>query len=172
MLRRILVIQSLLSVGALAADNPPTETSVKQLLDVMQVHKLLDATVSQMDTFMKQAMQQVTQGQQVTPEVQKSIDQGHAEAMSTLKEILDWNKLEPMYVRVYQKSFSQAEIDGLTAMYKSPAGQTLLTKMPVVMQNTMSEMQQLLQPVIQRIQRTQRDVAAKIQAEKAKNQSG
>ena len=121
-----------------------------------------------MDALMKQAAQQVTQGQKITPEVQKQIDKGRTEAMSMMKEILDWNKLEPMYVRIYQKSFNQQEIDSLVAMYKSPTGQMLLTKMPIVLQNTMSEMQQSLQPVVQRIQRMQQDVLAQIQAEKAK----
>jgi hypothetical protein len=84
-----------------------------------------------------------------------------------MKEILDWNKLEPMYVRIYQKSFNQQEIDSLIAMYKSPAGQMLLNKMPVVLQNTMGEMQQLMQPVMQRIQRMQKDVVTQMQAERA-----
>jgi hypothetical protein len=53
-------------------------------------------------------------------------------------------------------------------MYKSPAGQMLLTKMPVVLQNTMGEMQQLMQPVMQRIHRMQQDVVAQMQAERAK----
>jgi len=86
-----------------------------------------------------------------------------------MKEILDWNRLEPMYVRVYQKSFTQQEIENLIAMYKTPAGQTLLTKMPVVMQNTMTEMQQLMQPMMQRIERMQQKIMAEIQAEKKKS---
>jgi len=155
-------------LNAFAADQPPSEASIKQLLEVTQVRKLLESTMAQMDAVLKQATQQVTQGQKITPEVQKQIDKGRAESIAMVKEILDWNKLEPMYVRIYQKSFNQQEIDSLVAMYKSPTGQMLLTKMPIVLQNTMSEMQQSLQPVVQRIQRMQQDVLAQIQAEKAK----
>ena len=154
--------------GAFAADQPPTEASIKQLLEVTQVRKLLESTMAQMDAVLKQATQQVTQGQKITPEVQKQIDKGRAEATSMLKEILDWNKLEAMYVRIYQKSFNQQEIDSLIAMYKSPTGQMLLTKMPIVLQNSMSEMQQMMQPVLQRIQQMQRDVVAQMQAEREK----
>ena len=155
-------------LNAFATDQPPSEASIKQLLEVTQVRKLLESTMAQMDAVLKQATQQVTQGQKITPEVQKQIDKGRAESIAMVKEILDWNKLEPMYVRIYQKSFNQQEIDSLVAMYKSPTGQMLLTKMPIVLQNTMSEMQQSLQPVVQRIQRMQQDVLAQIQAEKAK----
>jgi uncharacterized protein len=172
MIKRIAIVLTLTCAialpGAFAADQPPTEASIKQLLEVTQVRKLLESTMAEMDGFMQQAARQVTQGQKVTPEVQKQIDKGRAEAISMMKEILDWNKLEPMYVRIYQKSFNQQEIDSMVAMYKSPTGQMLLTKMPIVLQNTMSEMQQMLQPVMQRIQRMQQDVAAQMQAERAK----
>jgi hypothetical protein len=155
-------------LNAFATDQPPTEASIKQLLEVTQIRKLLESMMTQMDAVMKQATQQVTQGQKITPEVQKQIDKGRAESISMMKEILDWNKLEPMYVRIYQKSFSQQEIDSLVAMYKSPAGQMLLNKMPIVLQNTMGEMQQMMQPVMERIRRMQQDVVAQIQAERAK----
>jgi len=172
MMKRIAIVLALSSaiapLNAFAADQTPSEASIKQLLEVTEVRKLLESTMSQMDAVLKQATQQVTQGQKITPEVQKQIDKGRAESIAMLKEILDWNKLEPMYVRIYQKSFNQQEIDSLVAMYKSPTGQMLLTKMPIVLQNTMSEMQRTLQPVVQRIQRMQQDVLAQIQADKAK----
>ena len=106
---------------------------------------------NQMDQMMNQMMQQVTQGQTITPEVQKQIDAGRAEAMSMVKEILDWQKLEPMYIRVYQKSFTQKEVNDLIAMYHTPGAEALVNKMPVVMQNTMSEMRPLMQPILQRM---------------------
>ena len=154
-----------------AADNPPIEASIQQLLEVGQAHKLVDTMTAQMDGYMKQIMQQATQGQHITPEIQKGIDKREAEMMSMLKELLDWDKLEPMYVRVYQKSFTQGEVDGMVAFYKTPIGQALLTKMPAVMQNTLNEMQQMMQPMMQRMQRMQQDVVAEIQAQK-KRKSG
>jgi hypothetical protein len=157
-----------LSVG-FAADNPPSEASIKQLLEVGQAHKLTDETIAQMDAYMRQTMQQATQGQQIPPEIQKDIEGREAEMMAAMKEVLDWNKLEPMYVRIYQKSFTQGEVDGMIAFYKTPTGQALLTKMPVVMQNTMNEVQQMMQPMMQRLQRMQQEVVAEIQAEKKKN---
>jgi hypothetical protein len=125
--------------------------------------------MAQMDSYMKQVLQQVTQGQRITPEMQKDIDRRQAEMMAGIKEVLDWNKLEPMYVRVYQKSFTQGEVDGLIAFYKTPTGQALLTKMPVVMQNTMSEVQEMIKPMMQHMERMQQEIVAEIQAEKKKS---
>jgi len=89
--------------------------------------------------------------------------------MTAMKEVLDWNKLEPMYVRVYQKSFTQGEVDGLIAFYSTPAGQALINKMPMVMQNTLNELQQMMQPMTQAMKRMQQEVVAEIQAAKKKS---
>ena len=129
---------------------------------------MVDAMFAQMDAFMKQTMQQVAQGQQLSPKIQKDIEKRHNETMAAVKELLDWNKLEPMYVRVYQKSFTQQEVDGMIAFYRTPTGQAVLNKMPVVLQNTMAEVQQMMQPMVQRMQRMQQEVVAEIQAEKNK----
>ena len=177
MLKHILIVLALSSSIVCAANpttpnpaggTPPSEASIKQLLEVGQAHKLIDTMMAQMDTFMKTAMQQATQGQQVAPKVQKDIEKRQAEMAGAMKEMLDWNKLEPLYVRVYQKSFTQDEVDGMIAFYKTPTGQAVLTKMPLVMQNTMSEMQQMIAPMMQRIKQMQQEVAAEIQAEQGK----
>ena len=167
----LLIALGICSSTIFAADAPPTEASVRQLLEVSQVHKVLDTMMGQMDQLMNQMMQQVTQGQPVSPAVQKQIDAGRTEARSMVKELLDWSKLEPIYLRVYQKSFTQKEVNDLIAMYQTPGAQALITKMPIVMQNTIGEMQPLMQPVIERMRRTQQQVMAQIQAEKKEHGS-
>jgi uncharacterized protein len=182
MLTRVFLILTLWAAFARAADNPsptptpapaapPTEASIKQLLEVAQARKLVDSIMNQMDNLMQQTMAQATKGQTVSPKVQKEIDQGRSEMLAMMKDVLEWSKLEPLYVRVYQKSFSQQEVDGMIAFYKTPAGQAVIGKMPAVMQNTMDEMQQMMAPVMQKIQKMQQDVVADMKAE-GKNKGG
>jgi hypothetical protein len=150
---------------------PPSEASIKQLLEVAQSHKLVDSVMSQMDNLMEQTIAQATKGQQVSAKVQKDIDRRRAELAGIMKELLDWKKLEPMYVRIYQKTFTQPEVDGMIAFYKSPAGQAVITKMPSAMQTTIDEMQGTMGPVMQKMQQMQQDVVAEIKAEN-KNKGG
>lgn len=172
MLKRISILLAITASVSFATGTSPTEASVKQLLEVMQVHKLLDASMSQMEGLMKNAMQQATQGQPVSPEIQKRIDKEMSEITKVLKEEMSWDKMEPMYVRVYQQSFNQDEVNGLVALYKTPSGQVLIGKMPLVMQNTMTEVQKMMGPLMQRFQRMQQEVVAEIQAEKSKKGPG
>lgn len=154
--------------GALAADNPPSDASIKQLLEVVEMRKLPEAMAAQLDGAMKQAIQEATQGEQVPANIQQDIDKRQAQMIVAMKETLDWNKLEPVYVHVYQKSLTQQEVDGLIAFYKTPSGQAVLKKMPVIMQNAVNETQQLMQPLVQQLRTMQQDVRAKVQAEKDK----
>jgi hypothetical protein len=173
MFARVLLTLTICASLVQAADNPPaspapsvpTEASIKQLLEVAQAHKLVDSVIKQMDILMLQAIAQATKGQQVPDKVQKDIDQRRSEVASLMKELLDWKKLEPIYVRIYQKSFTQAEVDGMIAFYKTPAGQAMIGKMPAVMQSSIDEMQQSLGPVMEKIQRMQQEVAGEMKAE-------
>jgi hypothetical protein len=156
------------SPAAPAAANPPSEATIKQMLEVMQARKLVDSMMAQMDNLMLQTVAQVTQGRPIPPNVQKQIDQQRAEMKAMMKELLAWEKLEPAYVRVYQKTFTQQELDGMLAFYKTPIGAAMIAKMPAVMQNTMEEMQSLMGPVMEKMQRMQKDVAAQMKTDKNK----
>jgi hypothetical protein len=155
-----------------AQSGPPSEASIKQLLEIAQSRKLVDSVMAQMDNLMQQSIAQATQGQKIPPKVEKQIDRERAEMTVMMKELLDWSKLEPLYVRVYQKTFNQQEVDGMLAFYKTPAGQAVIAKMPAVMQNTIEEMQQMMGPVMQRIQKMQQDVVAEMKAEGKSNKGG
>jgi uncharacterized protein len=181
MFTRILCLLTVCASLACGADNPsaspsttppaPTEASIKQLLEVAQTHKLVDSVMTQVDNLLQQTIAQATKGQTIPDKVQKDIDQRRSELLAFMKDLLDWKKLEPMYVRIYQKTFSQQEVDGMIAFYKTPAGQAVISKMPAAMQNSIDEMQQMMGPVMQRLQQMQHDVAAEMKTE-TKNKGG
>ncbi len=142
--------------------NPPSEASIKQLLEVTQAKKLVDSVMSQMDNLMQQAVVQAAQGREIPESVQKEIDRQRAEMLAMMKELLAWQKIEPVYVRIYQKTFTQPEVDGMLAFYRTPAGAAVINKMPAIMQNTMDEIQGTMGPVMEKVQRLQQDVVARM----------
>ena len=168
MFKRIFLTLSLCTAAAYAADTPPSDASVKQLLEAAQARKMADSVVTHMDGLLKQAVEQATAGRQLPANVRSDIDKKQAEMMAEFKQVLDWKKLEPVYLRVYQKSFTQEEVNGMIAFYKTPAGQAVVNKMPVVMQNTMHEMQEMVGPMMERVRRMQQEIAAEIKAESGK----
>jgi hypothetical protein len=127
----------------LAQDTSATHReAVKQL---MAVTHLREVTEKSMDAVLKSQMEQMPQ---LRP---------YEDVMrSFLKEQMDWNTLEPEYARLYLEVFTEKETRDITAFYQTPLGQTMLTKMPVLMAKSSELAQRRLQagmPVLmQRLQ--------------------
>src|SRR5258706_5957012 len=105
------------STPALAADTPASEQSIRQLLTVTETRKLLDNVLGQIDSMMKGAFQQALQGRMPSPREQEIIDRMLARSAALTREEMSWEKLEPVYLRIYRDSLTQDEVDGMIAFY-------------------------------------------------------
>ncbi len=167
MFQRFLIILVLSCSTSFGQSPVPSEASIKELLELtQQSRKLTDSVAAQMDQLTASAIEQVTKGEKLEPNAQKIVDENKAEIAKMTRDILDYDKVLPMNVQIYQKSFTQAEVDGLIAFYKGPAGQALISKMPVVVENTLAQMRTMITPITQRIQQMQQSVMAEMQKEK------
>jgi uncharacterized protein len=147
---------------------PASEASINELLTVMNARSVIDNMVPQMQGMVRNMVQQVSKDMPPSAEQQAKMDKALAQMTKLYTEEFTWEKMQPMYVRIYQASFSQDEVDGMLAFYRSPAGQATIKKMPLVMQNTMLEMQQMMKPIIQKIQAMAREAQA---AEKSESKA-
>lgn len=158
------VLALLLAPPVQATDLPASAASVKELISLVQGSKLFESMVAQMDSMIDASMKQAAQGREVTPEQQKVLDDTRAKMVALVKETLNWDSLEPRMVEIYQKSFSQFEMDGMLKFYKSPVGKAVLAKMPVVVQNSMQIMQGVTADMLPKIQQIVQEAAAQVKA--------
>jgi len=56
----------------------------------------------------------------------------------------------------------------MTDFYQTPAGKAVTDMMPLIMQNSMAEVSQMMVPMMQRAGQMQKEFMAEAQAEKAK----
>jgi len=167
MIKIIALVCVLICAPLYAADVPASEASIREMLTVTDVRKLLDSMIPQIQGMMKNSMQQALGGRELTADQQKMADKVSEKTTALIKTELSWEKLEPMYIAIYQKSLTQEEVDGMLAFYKTPAGAAMIKKMPVVVQNTMTAMQARMGPMMQEIQKMAKDTVAEIEAEKS-----
>lgn len=69
-----------------------------------------------------------------------------------MQEQLGWEQFEPMMVNIYNKHFTEEEITDMLEFYRSETGQSILNKMPVVMQESMVTSQAMAQRLMPEIQ--------------------
>ena len=62
-----------------------------------------------------------------------------------LSQQMSWDRLRPQYLKVYADTYTEAELDGVLAFYKSPAGQAWFAKSPELGDKTRLITQQAIQ---------------------------
>jgi uncharacterized protein len=150
-MRKFLVLVSAVFFSTALHAAVPSEASINELLTVTKIEKMVDNMLPMMDQTMRQSMAAMTKGRPLNPEQQRSLDALMPKMMQIVRDELSWQRMRPLYVQVYQESFTQEEIDGLIAFYKSPAGVAFVNKMPVVMQKSMALMQTRMGPMMEKM---------------------
>ena len=147
LLKSVLAALLLLSSAAALAE-PASEASIKQLLDVTQARKLVDGTRDQvgsmMNSTMDQTIQKSLQGATPTPKQEQAIANMKSRMVDLIQGALTWEKLEPRYMSLYRDTFSEEEVEGMLAFYRTPAGQAVINKMPVLVQKSIQETQKMI----------------------------
>ena len=150
--------------AALASDSPATDTSIRELLAITDARNLLESMKGQMNGLTQTAMQEALQGRAQTPEVQAILDGMRTKMIAAINDSLNWDVLEPLYLRTYAASFTQNEMNGMIALYKTPAGQLLVKKMPLVMKNLMAEMPAMMKPMLEKMKSIQAETMQEMKA--------
>ena len=143
---------------------PASDKALKELLEVTQTQKMLEGMRSQFDALMSNAVQQHLKGHTPNARQQAAIDTMRQKTGAIVKASLAWEKFEPMYLRIYRDSFSEEEVAGMLAFYRSPAGQSVIHKMPVLMQKTMGEVQSMMSESAPQMQKLMEEFAAQMKA--------
>ncbi len=155
------------SVSA-AESSPPSKASIRELLEATHAHKLVDTMMSQMDGLLRKSVQQAMSGQPVDAGEQKIIDAQITKLNDLLKQQMSWDKMEPMYIDLYRQTFTQKEVNDILAFYRTPSGQSMIEKMPVLMTRVMQTAQSMVATLMPQLQKINRDTVSALQAYEAR----
>jgi hypothetical protein len=156
---------SLLSPAIARADDASKNAKILELFNVMHMDKTQGQIMEIALREVQLAAQQQLRGNAPTPDQQKKIEDFRQKATDIINGQIAWSKVEPDYIKLYNDAYSESELDGILAFYKSPAGQALLTKTPDLtaksiavsrdrMQTVQPQLRQILQDFIKDISTT------------------
>jgi hypothetical protein len=151
-----------------AADRP-TDDSIRQLLQIMKAQTVIAQISKQMDATFTAMINQQIQNKTLSPEDQQRVEAGRERLKAITGKLLTWETMEPLYLKIYEDSFSQSEIDSMIAFYSSPAGQAIVAKLPLVAQNTLTAMQQQMKSLMPQAQQIAKDTATEINTQRGKS---
>jgi hypothetical protein len=123
------------------ADDASRLAKAHELFLVMHMDRMMNQMMGQMTDFVKQQVQETAKSapgaDQMTPAQKKLTDDFLNKAMDATVESLGWKTLEPQYAKLYAATYTDEELDGIIAFYKSAAGQAMLDKTPDVTAGTL-----------------------------------
>ncbi|HKA32886.1 MAG TPA: DUF2059 domain-containing protein [Candidatus Binatia bacterium] len=158
----VLIFMLLAAPFARAQESPPSEESIRELMNLTQMGTMVDHLTQSLDDSTRQAMSQAMAGQGLSEKQEKIVNEMTARMVAMLKEEINPEALEPAYIEIYKKTLTQHEVDGMIAFYKTDAGRAVVTKMPVVMRQASEIMMQHMQKLFPKLQQMQEEMMRRL----------
>lgn len=131
MLIAAIAVAAGLSVPAVRAADPDSVEELMLLLKLDQQMAQMQAIVQESaDTGFQQAVKQQGLSQEQIERLQPVLEA----YKRNLVEVLSWENLKTEMALIYQEELSDEEVEATIVFYRSPEGQSLIAKLPVLMQ--------------------------------------
>ena len=155
----LVVCMAALSLNA-RADEASKRSKVEQMLVLIKVDPLMQQQLSSLQDRIKSQATDVTKGADNSPEQQKLTKDYLAQVQTVTTDSVSWAKLKPGIIKSYADSFTEPELDGIIAFYKTPAGAALLEKTPDLqskMRDAVNTDIQAMRPKLQELTKSYQD---------------
>ena len=139
-----------LSVAGVNAQEASRRALAEELLNLMNMQENIEksfAMVKQMIPAQMEKMKQAT-GQTNIPSNGSSQTDS---MMDMMARELSWDKMKDDYITLYAETFTEDEMKGIIAFYKSPAGQAFTKKQPELMKRSMELSQKIALQIMPKI---------------------
>jgi hypothetical protein len=149
----------LLAAAPALADDASRRAKAESLLDLMNMRQMQDQVIASMTQM---ALSQLPKDGSET--AAKAAAEMTEKLMNLISSRMNWDAMRAEYSRLYAESFTEEELDGIVTFYRSPAGQAMLAKMPVLVGKSMEIGQarmRELKPEIDRITREMMEQAGR-----------
>ena len=143
---------ALAMAASYASAAQPSQESIVTLLTLTRSEQLIEKSRADMEKYMRSGVAMGLGGRQPSEREQQIIDKMVRDSVAVMREALDWPSMRDFMAGLYAQHFSQEEVDGLIAFYRSPAGEALVNKMPLVMDASVANIQRTMVGIAPRLQ--------------------
>lgn len=160
---RLICLAATLAIGTPALAAPASEASIRELLEVSHARQMMDQMYgSSLQGMFDTILQSEANGREIPEHRKPALNRFKERLEALMREKMGWQVMEPDVIHLYASTFTQEEVEGMVAFYRTPAGQAVIEKMPQLMQNMMPMMRKYLQNMIPQMQAIEADLKADI----------
>lgn len=156
-------VAAVLALGSWAAQaQSPSAASVKELLEITRTRSMIDGALVRAEAQLREYPDKAPDGSALTPEQKAIIDRMRSRMMALYRGQLSWGKLEPEFIALYTRAYTQEEVDALVTFYRTPQGRSIVQKMPVVMSESMALVQRHVVQILPQMQKLQQSALSEL----------
>jgi hypothetical protein len=164
-MKTLLLVMAIVALSVLSPAAYGDETSqkaiVEDLLKTMKVDQITKPVFDQVRSMMEQKFAQMGAPEDMRPILKKYTDK----LVDTMEQSLSWQNIKEDMINVYVHLFTEDELKGMLAFYKSPVGQSVIDKMPATLQLSMAAMQKHMPEVQEKVKKLDDELAEEVKAE-------
>ena len=130
---------------------PPTASTIEAILSTNGSQQSLETTLAGVEGKMRQEINRqlfTHNNGPITPAQKLAVDKVAPQVNKVMQTEMGWDKMKLAYIKIYQDSLSQEEVNRLAALYKDPAYMALMQKMVAINLKSAQAIQAKL-PIIQ-----------------------
>ena len=157
-MRRLLavtIVSVLAWVPIVGADEAGRRALAEELLDAMDMQQTIQKSFEMVKQMMPAQLKRMSISRDAFSDGAQDPMQ---KAMDLVMEEMTWDKLKDDYIAIYGETFTQEELSGLVAFYKSPIGRKFAEKQPELLRRSMQVSQEQMAELVPKIQKLTREM--------------
>jgi hypothetical protein len=143
-MRMMGVLLTVLILAPLAHARPPTAAQVHELLVVSNTQAVMEDQLGELEAQIIASLERSMPEVMNNPADNARMREEVAADARSMHELLQWQRIEPRIIAIYQTSMDEADVKALTAFYRTPAGARAMAKLPLMM----AQVQQFIGEVV------------------------
>ncbi|MGO4516401.1 DUF2059 domain-containing protein [Terriglobus sp. 2YAB30_2] len=167
MTRKILIATAAMLLAlplSARADEASKRAKIEQMLTVLKMEDNFNLLMKQVEQQGRQMGMSMTNPSQLTDADKKILDNFMTKLMAAMQETMGWQKLKSEFIDLYAKAYTEEEVDGILTFYKSPVGQSMLTKTPQLVQQSMAISQAHMKEIQPKLEQLTEDLKKDLDA--------
>jgi hypothetical protein len=153
---KLAVVALLLGTSVALAQDAGKTAKIEEMLRLTKTDEMMQQVMSQMKTM---SMDQFEKN--LPPEEKAKAREQQQKIFDLVSAKMSWEKFKPAIVQIYAEVYTDEELDGILAFYRSPAGHAMIEKMPQLMSRTMAVAQKLMGDIQPEIEKMVKESAPK-----------
>jgi hypothetical protein len=153
-----LVLALSFPLTAHAADDAAKRAKVQQMLELVHMDRMMDQMMSGIRQQVTAMTNQMV-GDKATPEQKAQLEKFQQQMFDFVETRAGWKAMEPDFIELYTQTYTDEELDGIIAFYRTPAGASMIAKTPELTQKALAISQKRVIELVPELQKMTQDFA-------------